>query len=47
MRFNRSLAIELQDHAHGLLIDTMLQQDSSAQKAETVSTEKGLVGGQV
>lgn len=46
MRFNRSLAIELQDHAHGLLIDTMLQQDSSAQKVETVSTGKGLVGGQ-
>ena len=32
VRFNRGLAHELQDHAHGLLIDSMLQQDSTAQK---------------
>ena len=47
VRFNRTLANELQDQAHGLLIDTMLQQDSSVQKAEVTNTEKGLVGGQV
>ena len=46
VRFNRTLSNELQDQAHGLLIDTMLQQDSSAQKVEAVSTQKGLVGGQ-
>lgn len=46
MRFNKTLSNELQDHAHSLLIDTMLQQDSSVQKAEVKETEKGLVGGQ-
>ena len=47
MRFNKTLNNELQDHAHSLLIDTMLQQDSSAQKVEVKATENGLVGGQV
>lgn len=48
-RFNRGLSAELQDHAHRLLIDTMLQQDSS----QAVATEQkkvvqtNLVGGQV
>ena len=46
VRFNRTLSNELQDQAHGLLIDTMLQQDSSTQKVESESTSKGLVGGQ-
>lgn len=46
-RFNKTLSNELQDHAHSLLIDTMLQQDSSAQKVEVQETGKGLVGGQV
>jgi biopolymer transport protein ExbB len=45
-RFNKTLSNELQDHAHSLLIDTMLLQDSSTQKVETNATEKGLVGGQ-
>ena len=30
VRMNRGLAHELQDQAHGLLIDTMLQQESAA-----------------
>ena len=47
MRFNKTLNNELQDHAHSLLIDIMLQQDSSAQKVEVKATENGLVGGQV
>ena len=48
VRFNRTLSNELQDHAHGLLIDTMLQQDSSIAKSESKTvTDKGLVGGQV
>lgn len=45
MRFNRSLAHELQDQAHSLLIDTMLQQDS-AKKAEVKTAQESLVGGQ-
>ena len=45
-RFNKTLSNELQDHAHSLLIDTMLLQDSSTQKVEANVTEKGLVGGQ-
>jgi biopolymer transport protein ExbB len=45
-RFNKTLSNELQDHAHSLLIDTMLLQDSSTQKVEANATEKGLVGGQ-
>ncbi|OTG85634.1 biopolymer transporter ExbB [Acinetobacter sp. ANC 4558] len=46
MRYNRTLSNELQDHAHSLLIDTMLQQDSSVQKSDVKSTQEGLVGGQ-
>lgn len=45
MRFNKTLNNELQDHAHSLLIDTMLQQDSSV-KTEASVAKKGLVGGQ-
>jgi biopolymer transport protein ExbB len=33
VRFNRGLAHDLQDQAHSLLIDTMLQQDSTEAKA--------------
>ncbi len=47
VRFNRTLTNDLQDHAHGLLIDTMLQQDSSASKEQVKATDKVLVGGQV
>ena len=46
VRFNRTLSNELQDQAHGLLIDTMLQQDSAPQKAESISAQERLVGGQ-
>ena len=46
VRFNRTLSNELQDQAHGLLIDTMLQQESSTKKVEAEATNKGLVGGQ-
>ncbi|NIE97796.1 MotA/TolQ/ExbB proton channel family protein [Acinetobacter sp. C26M] len=45
VRFNRGLAHDLQDQAHSLLIDTMLQQDSAA-KTETKATQQSLVGGQ-
>lgn len=45
MRVNKTLNNDLQDHAHSLLIDTMLQQDSSV-KTQATATEKGLVGGQ-
>lgn len=45
VRFNRTLSNELQDQAHGLLIDTMLQQDS-AKKAEVKTAQESLVGGQ-
>ena len=45
MRVNKTLNNDLQDHAHSLLIDTMLQQDSSL-KTQATATEKGLVGGQ-
>ncbi|RLZ08379.1 MotA/TolQ/ExbB proton channel family protein [Acinetobacter sp. 2JN-4] len=45
MRFNRGLAHDLQDQAHGLLIDTMLQQETTA-KTETKATQQSLVGGQ-
>lgn len=47
VRVNRGLSNELQDHAHSLLIDTMLQQDSSAQKVEAKVAQNNLVGGQV
>ncbi len=45
MRVNKTLNNDLQDHAHSLLIDTMLQQDSSV-KTQATAKEKGLVGGQ-
>lgn len=45
MRVNKTLNNDLQDHAHSLLIDTMLQQDSSV-KTQATAPEKGLVGGQ-
>ena len=47
VRFNRTLANDLQDQAHGLLIDTMLQQDSVSQKTESTIQDKALAGGQV
>ena len=47
VRFNRTLSNELQDHAHSLLIDTMLQQESNLQKAEVKTAQESLVGGQV
>lgn len=46
-RVNRTLSNNLQDHAHSLLIDTMLLQDSSVQKTEVNATQQSLVGGQV
>lgn len=46
-RVNRTLSTNLQDHAHSLLIDTMLQQESSVQKTEVNATQQSLVGGQV
>lgn len=45
-RVNRTLAHELQDQAHGLFIDTMLQQDSAPAAVESKATQQGLVGGQ-
>lgn len=45
-RVNRSLSHELQDQAHGLLIDTMLQQDISVEKDTGKETSEHLVGGQ-
>ena len=45
VRFNRGLAHDLQDQAHSLLIDTMLQQETPA-KIETKATQQSLVGGQ-
>lgn len=45
VRFNRALAHDLQDQAHSLLIDTMLQQETPA-KTETKATQQSLVGGQ-
>ena len=45
-RVNRTFAHELQDQAHGLLIDTMLQQDSAPTAVESKATQQGLVGGQ-
>lgn len=47
VRINRTLSNDLQDHAHSLLIDTMLQQDSSVQAAPVKVNQEGLVGGQV
>ena len=45
VRFNRGLEHDLQDQAHSLLIDTMLQQETPA-KTETKATQQSLVGGQ-
>ena len=45
VRFNRGLAHDLQDQAHSLLIDTMVQQETTA-KTETKATQQSLVGGQ-
>jgi biopolymer transport protein ExbB len=39
-RVNRTLAHELQDQAHGLLIDTMLQQDSAPAAVESKATQQ-------
>jgi len=47
VRYNRTLSNELQDQAHALLIDTMLQQDSSKQTASANSAVNSeLAGGQ-
>ena len=46
VRVNRTLSNDLQDHAHSLLIDTMLQQDSAANTAPSKATQDSLVGGQ-
>ena len=46
VRINRTLSNDLQDHAHSLLIDTMLQQDPSVQAAPVKVNQEGLVGGQ-
>ncbi|MDR6629404.1 biopolymer transport protein ExbB [Acinetobacter lwoffii] len=46
VRANRGLAHELQDQAHGLLIDTMLQQESAAKKSDEKVTQESFVGGQ-
>lgn len=45
VHFNRGLAHDLQDQAHSLLIDTMLQQESTT-KTEAKATQQSLVGGQ-
>ena len=45
VRFNRGLAHDLQDQAHSLLIDTMLQQETPI-KTDTKATHPSLVGGQ-
>lgn len=45
VRFNRGLAHDLQDQAHSLLIDTMLQQENTT-KTEAKATQQSLVGGQ-
>ena len=46
VRFNRGLAHDLQDQSHGLLIDTMLQQEPSA-TVEVKATQQSFAGGQV
>lgn len=46
VRANRGLAHELQDQAYGLLIDTMLQQESAAKKSDEKVTQQSFVGGQ-
>ena len=46
VRFNRGLAHDLQDQAHSLLIDTMLQQETPA-TVEVKATQQSFAGGQV
>lgn len=47
VRFNRGLAHDLQDQAHSLLIDTMLQQDSNVSKTEVNNAaQQQYAGGQ-
>ncbi|MEB3768124.1 MotA/TolQ/ExbB proton channel family protein [Acinetobacter sp. MD2] len=46
VRANRALAHALQDKAHSLLIDTMLQQETTTTSAQHQSTEQRFVGGQ-
>lgn len=46
LRANKVLSNQLQDHAHSLLIDSMLQQDSATQKAPATVQQHDLVGGQ-
>lgn len=46
LRANRSLSHALQDKAHSLLIDTMLQQETVATQTERKVAEKSYVGGQ-
>lgn len=46
VRANRTLSHELQDQAHRLLIDTMLQQDSSEKTADVKAARQNFVGGQ-
>ena len=46
VRFNRTLSNELQDQAHSLLIDTMLQQESAVKKDDVAATQQSLAGGQ-
>lgn len=46
VRFNRGLAHDLQDQAHSLLIDTMLQQESVDPKSETKAAQQSYAGGQ-
>ena len=46
VRFNRTLSNDLQDQAHSLLIDSMLQQESTVQKSAQTTTQPNFVGGQ-
>lgn len=46
VRYNRGLAHTLQDQAHTLLIDTMLQQDSTEPSAAVNHTQQRYAGGQ-
>jgi len=46
VRYNRGLAHDLQDQAHSLLIDTMLQQESAEHKTEVKAAQQSFAGGQ-
>ncbi len=46
VRYNRGLAHDLQDQAHSLLIDTMLQQESAEHKTEVKAAQQSFFGGQ-